>query len=109
MPDNEIRLNCKVSEAMDPLIYSDLSIRTARTRTRRLVQLAYLGLLYEKQSLGTGDTLQTTKNTTPVASSAAAKTADAIPSISTQGLAPPDGFGEDMNDLFEEGGISLNT
>lgn len=108
MPANEIRLNCKVSEDMDPLLFLDLELRAARTRTRRLVQLAYLGLIYEKQSLGTGDMLQPAKSA-PVAVSGTSQPDNVIHIPTNNGLIPPADFGDDMDNLFAEGGMSLNT
>lgn len=51
MTKKEICIKHRISDGADSLLYSELATRPPKKRARRLAQLAYLGLLHEKQML----------------------------------------------------------
>jgi hypothetical protein len=115
----KIKISLTIEQADNPLLHDDLSTKKIRARAKRLEKLAYLGLCYEKKVLkGISTELAIPKNisadaippvaeivsvptnTNPVSANVESK-ADAV-------LVVPDGFGEDMSDLFTTE-ISLNV
>lgn len=103
MTNNGIRVNCMITEGADTILHTDLAARPIRMRARRLEQLAYLGLLHEKQMLA-GITAPAQQTLQPPA---VTPTVSAQKTLEGQ-LIPPESFGDDMHELFSNG-MSLNV